>query len=585
MKLKFAFFFILLSGPLYPTWDWSEALINWSAQKDLSFSKRKENLLVIINKAYVLREHKCAADAYRRMGTLFKNNGQLDSAIEAYIRSVNIAVKEQYKLSEASSLNQLGAIYLELQNNKKALIHFNQAYEAYKLVPDLRGMSDAAFNIAETNYNLHKLPETEIFCNQSLQHCRKNNDTCTIGYRYDLLSRINLIKNHTIQALRYSRLAVSLLRRENDISGLIPALIQIGHCQKTLKRVDSAMYFYKESYELAKEHQYKKWIAETAFLLTKMYESKALFSQALPYLKVYSAYKDSLFNENIIFATINAATRYDTEKKEMELSTQQKLTQNSQLLNLVLAVLVILLLITILVIIRNFAQRKKIGRKESELQNANAMIQGQDVERERIARELHDRVGSMLSTVKLHFTSMEDHMGELLKVQGKSYEKAIELLDETYEEVRRISHDLDNGLLGRFGLRTAMLQLVQVIESTNRLKILYIDNDLPPEIYKPFETDLYRITQEMLGNTIKYAGAKEISIQLSRNNENLVYSYEDDGVGFEKENLENAQGIGYKNINARVKKMNGTWHLDTSPRNGVNLIIELPINGNTNNNS
>jgi signal transduction histidine kinase len=120
--------------------------------------------------------------------------------------------------------------------------------------------------------------------------------------------------------------------------------------------------------------------------------------------------------------------------------------------------------------------------------------------------------------------------------------------------VRRISHDLDSGLLSRFGFKTAMLQLVQLLESTNKLKVMYIDNGIEPALYKPFETDLYRITQELLSNAIKYAEAKEISIQLTLNNGNLVYSYEDDGVGFEKEKLEINKGIGYQNINTRVKK-------------------------------
>jgi two-component system, NarL family, sensor kinase len=108
--------------------------------------------------------------------------------------------------------------------------------------------------------------------------------------------------------------------------------------------------------------------------------------------------------------------------------------------------------------------------------------------------------------------------------------------------------------------------------------VLYIDNGIEPTIYKPYETDLYRITQELLSNAIKYASAKEISIQLTLNNGNLLYSYEDDGVGFEKEKLEVNKGIGYQNIEIRVKKMKGSLHLDTSPGNGTNVIIEIPLN-------
>lgn len=556
-----------------------------SVESSLHYSRRLDSLYRVANRAIVLKAPMGLADCFRRIGIVHENFGRLDSAINSYIVSARIAKKNRYTLSEASSLNQVGCVYSELKNNDKAFLYFKKAFDLYKRESHRRGMSDASLNIAEVYYDDKNNKAAEDFCLQSLYVFRTLKDTSGTAYHYHLLSRIYTSKEDMKLAVVYAEAAVSAFRKSKEYEGLFPGLIQLAELYHKTDNAEKVFALYLETNRLAAEQQTKKWIAESNRLLSKYYEGRKIYDSALVYFNLYSLYNDSLINEKIADATINAMAHYDAERKDMELLIKQKLIEDSYYLNLALAILTILLLITILVIIRNFSQRKKIVLKESELQNANAMLMGQDEERERIARELHDRVGSMLSTVKLHFTSMEEHMSELLKMQGKSYHQAIELLDETYEEVRRISHDLDTGLLGRFGLRTAMMQLAQVLESTNKLKVLYLDNDLDPQVYKAFETDLYRITQELLSNTIKYAQAKEISIQLSRTNGNLVYSYEDDGIGFIKEELQNSKGIGYKNIDTRVQRMKGTWHLDTNPGNGLNLIIELPVNGNTHHHS
>lgn len=545
----------------------------------------KNDLHLITKEISEAKLFKCLSDAYRRWGIIYRYNGRIDSAIIYCIRSASIADSLNYSLSAASSYNQIAIIYTQIQNLDQALFYFEKAFRAYSQINHYRGMSDASLNISEILFNKNKTDSSRILCLKSLIYMRQWGDTSTVGYNYNLLSKTALENNNPTNALRYSKQAIQLFKKDNDPPGLLPALNQLGMIFEQLNNSDSALYYFKETYRLAANLGYKENILETVSLLAEVYERQNINDSAILYFKLQQAYSDTLNQESQFRVTTEMLTRFDTERKETALQNEKQLSANRNTMNIALSILSFVLLFSILLMWRSFRQRKKIERKESELQNANAMLKGQDEERERIARELHDRVGSMLSTVKLHFTSMEEQVGQLVKVQHKSYEKAIELLDETYEEVRRISHDLDTGLLGRFGLRTAMLQLAQVIESTNKLKILYLDNDLLPEIYKPFETDLYRITQELLSNTIKYAKAKEISIQLSRNNGNLVYSYEDDGIGFSKEQLKDSKGIGYKNIEARVKKMKGEWHLETSPGNGLNLIIELPIGNNTHHHS
>lgn len=543
-----------------------------SLEQHFSPAERKKELLRIIKAAEIVNDNYGLSDAHRRLGIVFRNYGRPDWAIAETFQSLRFGEKANYLESVASSLNQLAVLYKETGNSRSAMTYFEKAAEIYKKGEGYTGLSDAYYNIAELNFDLGDSIKAEALCHASMDYCNQVKNTVTMAYNYGLLSRIRLKQKKNSDAIKLSLAATSMLRNSDEVDGLIAGCVQTGKCYQQLGIGDKAVFYYREAYGLAVRQQHKALISKTAMLLSEFFEQQHSGDSSLHYLKRYVSNETQLANELASKYTIDALVHYDTEKKEMELFNRQKII-------LALTVCIVLLFIIILVIMLYFRQRKRIQKKESELSNANALIRGQDLERERIARELHDRVGSMLSTMKLHCSAAGESPGSSVQYNEGPYGKVMHLLDDTYEEVRRISHDLDTGLLSRFGFRAAVLQLIQLIESSNKLRVRFIDNGLDPLMYRSFETDIYRITQELLNNTIKYAHATEISIQLSRNNGSLVYSYEDDGRGFEKNALAMSTGIGYKNIDIRVKKIHASWHLDTSPGNGINLIIEIPLHG------
>ncbi len=575
-------FIFLNYSPLIANCD--SVLLKWDKQQG-SFISRRNELKQIISSLNLQIEELCYTNALRRLGFLYKKNGQSDSAIFYFIESAKIAEKLGYNSGLASTYNELSLAYYDLEKDSLAIVYFEKTIYYYEIIKSYKGIADATFNLSQIYYQLDSLALAEKKCLLSLSYRNTLKDTSNNAYNYQLLSRIYLEQQNPKLALNYAKLATTNFNYHKNYTGLIAAYLELADIYKSNHQTDSINYYLQKSYALAKSIQTKTWIVTSAKALSENFKLLQRFDSSLFYHEIYSVYQDSLIQLQNAQAAINALTQYDTEKKELELQAQKEINKKNTLVATGLIGLLILSLIIIFSLVRNFKQRKKIHAKENELQNANTLLQGQDEERERIARELHDRVGSMISTVKLHFSNVDKQFEDLIKVQHQSYTTALNLLDDTYDEVRRISHDLDTGLLGKFGLKTAMLQLTQVIESTNILKIAYLDNNINPELYKNHETDLYRITQELLSNTIKYAQAKEVSIQLSRNNGNLVYSYEDDGKGFVKDTLHHAKGMGYRNIEMRVKKMKGQWHLDTSLNNGLNLIIEIPIYGNTSHHS
>lgn len=551
-------------------------LLKWDQIKGKATSSQISTLHQLINSAYSNKEYQCIADAYRRIGTFYKNNAQYDSAVSAYIKSAKYAFSTGDVFSQASTYNQIAIIYTTLHDTTKAINYFKDAYIAYNKVGSERGMGDASNNLAELYYYTHKTLLALKECTTSIKH-KIQSDTSTIGDNYILLSKIYLSQKDIRHATEYAYKGVLFYSSVSfgNNSDLAASLLQLGDVYKSIQSIDSSIKYYSNAYYLSSTNPEFNYTC--ALNLFHSYQSVNNCDSALFYSEKCIQLSRLIHNETRLSNAHELAVRYETEKKNMEIAYQARLSENRLWLLVALSIVLFFLVLIVFMLAHNILQRKKILAKEQEVKTIGDMLRGQDIERERIAKELHDRVGSMLSTVKLHFSTVEQQMAEMRLLQSQSYNKALELLDETYEEVRRISHDLDAGLLNKFGLKTAVEQLIHTLEETNRLKVVFIDNNLEATVYKKYETDLYRITQELLTNTIKYASAYEVSIQISKSGSNLIYSYEDDGKGFDKDTLNLAAGMGYRNIDSRVRTMGGKWFLETSINNGMNLIIEIPI--------
>lgn len=213
--------------------------------------------------------------------------------------------------------------------------------------------------------------------------------------------------------------------------------------------------------------------------------------------------------------------------------------------------------------------------QDQELASTQAMLQGQDKERRRIAEELHDRLGSMLATVKLHFGHVEDVLEKGESRGRDQFGKAEVLLNEACEEVRRISHDLHSGVLMKFGLKAALEQLQETVIDSAGIKVQFITTGLTGRLPFEAEMNLYRVVQELVANTIKYSGATKITLQISLQGDELNMIYEDNGKGFDLAKVK--RGIGLENIENRVKRLDGQLHIDTTLGYGMTAIIEIPL--------
>lgn len=200
-------------------------------------------------------------------------------------------------------------------------------------------------------------------------------------------------------------------------------------------------------------------------------------------------------------------------------------------------------------------------------ENQRSILNGEEKERSRLSKELHDGLGPLLTTLRLNIQAMD--------VESKKKESLLELLDGTIGEVRRMSNNLMPSVLVDFGAGEAIGNLVEQIRNHTGLPIRY-KNDMTAEstIDDSIHIVLYRVAQEAINNAIKHAGATEIKVSLSEFDDHVGFFISDNGKGFDPD--EPVVGNGLRNMRERVKLVNGTFDMSTSAK-GTTIEVEIPI--------
>ena len=319
----------------------------------------------------------------------------------------------------------------------------------------------------------------------------------------------------------------------------------------------------------------------------KDYKKAHLFSQQSAQLQdsianlarealVYKSNLEQKRRENAVLAK----SRAQLEMEKAELKTKS-LFQTGML---IFCGLVLIVFLTGGYAFLNKVKKQKAWEKvdtllqEQELKMAYARLEGKTVERERIAKDLHDGLGGMLATVKLYFAPIEKKLVEMQQESQQHYDKAIALLDESCEEVRRISHDMISNSLKDYGLKYVLEEMCEQIQDSQELDVSVSIHGMDTRLDSSMELKIYRIAQELVGNILKHAKAKTIDIQLNKFDDVINIMVEDDGIGFDKRSMFlKKKGVGLTNVAGRVKELNGTWNIDSTQGRGTSVSVDIPI--------
>ncbi|WP_198439737.1 ATP-binding protein [Pareuzebyella sediminis] len=367
------------------------------------------------------------------------------------------------------------------------------------------------------------------------------------------------------------------------------AYVHIGRASllRRLNRYDEAV----REYQIADTIPLKNFRRNAKSLLhgymSDAYAEGEDYENAYKFLQSHMQRKDSIdqAEQNIRISEIQ--TKYEVEKKENE---NLKLKQNRNWLIAGLAVAVLLIGLSylgysnqkkrkLLIQKENQVQTERLDAllKEQELMSLDAMVAGQEKERQRIANDLHDNLGSILATIKLHFQNLKIKKDRLKEQEDKLIQKTDELIEEAYQKVRSIAHAKNVGLRAKEGLLPAIKNFASKVSLANKLVIEVEDHGMEERLENSLEITLFRIIQELITNVVKHSKATESTIHITHHDQNINIMVEDNGVGFDTDDISEEDGMGIYSIQKRVENLDGSLTIDSIVDKGTSVIIDIPL--------
>lgn len=429
-------------------------------------------------------------------------------------------------------------------------------------------------------------------CNQAHEATVATGDSL---YMYKVNSFIGLIysqiMNNPLKGLEHEMKLFPYLERNKVTDQIANSKVNQAAVYYTLKEHRKAINLLKEALKIditVFEKGMKVLIYEA---LSKNYENLKDYENAIKYIHLSKEYADSLNFKKQDIAIREYQIQYETEKKQLEneyLKQENVLLGEKQRANRILFFVILGLFIALLTasyfIVKYLLRKKKIAEQEKiieqqksenllktqEMHIIDAMIEGQEKERQLIAQDLHDNLGSMLASLRLNFENLRSQTAQ---ENNPLFEKADGLINDAYQNVRRLAHAKNSGVIADRGLIPALKILAEKTSVPKKFEIEIQSFGMNSRLDLTLEIMVFRAIQELVTNCIKHASASKVLISLTQHQNEITIIVEDNGKGFAK-NIN--EGMGLSNIRKKIKSYGGTFDIDSSS-NGTTIIINIPI--------
>lgn len=528
-----------------------------------AFDEAFKNILISLKIKEELGDKKGMSKCYNNLGIIHHNQGSYDKAYEYYLKALEIKEELGDKRGMSLCYINIGIVYSNQSDYDKAIEYFLRALKISEELGNKRGVSFCYNNIGIIHREQGFYDEAIEYYLKSLKIAKELGDKSGIAIKYSNIASLNL------------SLADSSSANSN----------------KRIKYLNKAIEYGYKSLEISKEIDAMPEVNTTANTLMKAYKKLGNYKKSIEFAELFIATQDSMFHEEKTKAIQEMETRYETEKKEAQIlvlknenlekgiDLERKTNQRNILL--MSGSGGILMLLLFFAFYRHKAQQDKIIadqrikrlEEEKKLVAARSIVDGQEEERKRIAKDLHDGLGVLLSAAKMHFTTIRDQSEKNKPILNK----VAKLLEQASGDVRKISHNMMPGLLTKYGLFEATEDLIEQVNETRGINAQCIIEGEMIRLPENTEIMLYRIIQEMVNNTLKYAEAKNILLKFNILPNEISFTFSDDGKGFDFNEKRESKSLGLNSIQSRVNFLSGTIEVDSKPEKGVSYYIRVPL--------
>ncbi|MGL4631311.1 MAG: tetratricopeptide repeat-containing sensor histidine kinase [Leadbetterella sp.] len=525
--------------------------------------------------------------AYSNMGLIYADLYDYEEGYQTILKALPYAL--QGNQSKATGVyNFLSYAQLNLKNYKRAkeLVLTGLNYRS-KCIDQPVIVFEAVRTLIHINDKINSITYND-FADKIVDSLNKGKMNDRSLRLYNLLkgSIQSGMKNYAKASAYFSK-SLEYAKKDMFYPGIAQAHFGLGISLSHLGKLNEAEINLNKALLLAEKYDYYAYI-EFLHEIALYYSDKKNFSKAVYYFKKHEETKDKYLqkiNANLMQINDGKFQLREKENKITELNQKQKLKeqehQKRKYWIIGLLTLLALLVISFYAFYRNFSFKRKLAeneirtlKQEKQLTATESILKGQEEERSRLAKDLHDGLGGVLSSLKYSLTNMTGN--QFLTERGSQiFGKSLETLETAIGEMRRVAHNMMPEALIRFGLTEAVQNFCDGINQSGQIQVTFQAYGLEQRLDQTTEITLYRIIQELLNNILKHAEASKALVQITKTAESLNLTIEDNGKGFDINS--NKSGIGIKNIQSRVDYLGGSLDFLSQLGTGTSVNIEISL--------
>lgn len=581
-------------GNYYLGIDNTKSEINYlKADKELSVFNTKE--------AYQER-----AGAWHNYALVQQHQDDHKGALDALINHVlPLSKKAEDKIWLGTEYISIAAIFMNIKQYQKAIPYLNQGIEHFQNAPRSQYfLLVNAYLTAADNYSgleNYKLTKKYLDLAKTLLDKSKNIvshyriEVFELDYYKCATTYFVATKQHQ-KALQHADEAIKLAKELNDNYSLQEIAFDKHTILIEQKRYPEAEKILIDLVNLKETTSLTQNRLKTFDALANLYHTTGNMTKAYAWLKKSKSLGDSLSESKLKTDISNLEIKYKTAEKERKIVSLNAANENANnkirqnlLLNWLLGLISLFLLVIIILGWFFYRNSKKLAvqkelyhqqqlrdiERQRQIDVVQVMLETKEDEQNRVARDLHDGLGGMLSTAKVNLTHYTQEKNNNTDVE---LENIVIQLENAITELRRIAHNMIPGMLLKLGLEAALRDLCDTL-STQNLDIVFQWLNIQAEPPVQEQITIYRIVQEALANAVKHANAKNILLQCTQSEHIFFITIDDDGKGFNADKPVTNQGMGLKNMKSRVEHLNGTIEiLSKENEQGTSINIELHVN-------
>lgn len=546
---------------------------------------RKANLLKVL------------ANVYNNIAIIYNNIGNYTESLDLYLKAAAIYEQRNDSSSMAFIYSNIAELYNDLKEYKSGYTFALRGIRLCRSLHQTHGLTAGMINLSTSLINLKKFDTARIVLNQSKELTIRSNDKngeisvlANYNYVYTETGKYDLLMDNAKEMMR-------IAKSINSKEGICYGALGLTDYYRFKKDYTKAKYYVQYAVNIAKENRYITVLRDAYNALSRIELEQGNIKAYYRYNELNDSIDAVLVSDKVLKNTQELDAKYSLTKKQAEIDVlnkekkiQELTLKQHNVMEVILAVAALVIAFLAILLNRNYRQKKKLliadsklqqqkiteMEKEKQLLAAQAVMQGQVEERTRLAKDLHDGLGSILSGAKYSFSNMKENM-IITPENAAAFERSMGMLDKSISELRRVAHNMMPEALIQFGLDTALKDFCNSIAMSGAIIITYQSFNIDePSISNITASAVYRIIQELVNNILKHAQAKTALVQLVRVNDVLSITVEDNGKGFDKNILQNNEGIGYLNLRNRVAYLNGTIDIQSAEGKGTSVNIEIP---------